>query len=195
MRSRLFLGVFVAVLAFLAGPAAARGTLDSILPEIRAQHPGRLSDAEPWTDSDGRTHYRIKWMTPEGRILFFNADADSGRYSSSNGEDVGRQWRENGERHPARDDDQPYGDNDRGPRSHWNGGDGDNGGGDWRARRGGNDGGQGDWASGRPRGGDWRDRQSGGGQGDWRGGRGDTHGGGDWHGGGQGGGHHHHNEN
>ena len=41
-------------------------TLDRILPDIRAAHPGRLSDAEPWTDDDGRTHYRIKWMTPEG---------------------------------------------------------------------------------------------------------------------------------
>ncbi|HEY0302647.1 MAG TPA: hypothetical protein VGC36_14975, partial [Rhizomicrobium sp.] len=65
MLFRTFFASLVVLLA-LAGPAAARGTLESILPEIRAQHPGRLSDAQPWTDADGRTHYRIKWMTPEG---------------------------------------------------------------------------------------------------------------------------------
>jgi hypothetical protein len=192
MRSRLFLGVFAVSLAFLAGPAAARGTLDSILPEIRAQHPGRLSDAEPWTDSEGRTHYKIKWMTPEGRILFFNADADSGRYSSSSGGDVGRQWRENGDRRP-RDYDQPSGDNDRSPRSHWNGNDdGDSGGsngGDWRARRGGGDRGQGDWNP--PPGNGWHERRDGGGQ---HGNSGGQRGDGAWRGG-QNGGHHHHNEN
>src|SRR3569832_1656905 len=80
MRSRVFLFLLPLLLAFSA-PAFARGggTLDSILPEIRAQHPGRLSDAEPFTADDGSTHYRIKWMTPEGRILYFDADARSGR--------------------------------------------------------------------------------------------------------------------
>jgi hypothetical protein len=194
MRSRLFLTSALMVLA-LAGPAAARGTLDSILPDIRAQHPGRLSDAEPWTDSDGRTHYRIKWLTPEGRILFFNADADSGRFSSSGDRDVGRQWRGDGGNRSRGDDDGASqssggGDNGGGRRSHWNGdsGDGDTGGGgnsDWRDRhdRGGD-------------GGDWRrgDRHGDGGSHDGGGGRGR----GDWHGGGsQGGdgGHHHHGEN
>jgi len=196
MRSRLFLTSVLMVLA-LAGPAAARGTLDSILPDIRAQHPGRLSDAEPWTDSDGRTHYRIKWLTPEGRILFFNADADSGRFSSSGDRDVGRQWRGDGGNRSRGDDDgasqSSGGDNGGGHRSHWNGGDsgdGDTGGGsDWHDRhdRGGD-------------GGDWRrgDRHGDGSSHDGGGGRGGS-GRGDWHGGGnQGGGdggHHHHGEN
>lgn len=192
MRSRLFLTSVLMLLA-LAGPAAARGTLDSILPDIRAQHPGRLSDAEPWTDADGRTHYRIKWLTPEGRILFFNADADSGRFSSSGDGDVGRQWR-GGNRTRGDDDGASQssgGDNNGGGhRSHWNGGDSGDGdtGSVWRDRhdRGGD-------------GGDWRrggDRHGDGGNHDWGGGRGGGHG--DWHGGGGGessGGHHHHGGN
>ena len=61
---------------FMAGGA----TLDHILPEIRAQHPGRLSDATRWTSPDGRTYYRIKWIAPDGRILFLDADAATGRH-------------------------------------------------------------------------------------------------------------------
>lgn len=122
MRSRLFLGLLFAGIA-LAGPVCARGTLDSILPEIRAAHPGRLSDAEPWTDSEGRTHYKIKWMTPEGRILYFNADADSGHYSSG-GDDSG-QWRDHGGRGRGDDDDAPPPRDSDGARTHWNGDGGD----------------------------------------------------------------------
>jgi hypothetical protein len=177
MRSRLFLLVFPVLLA-LAAPAFARETLDSILPQIRAAHPGRLSDAEPFIGNDGRTHYRIKWMTPEGRILYFDADAHSGRYSSFGGDgqwrgggEGGGQWR-GGDEHRSRggDDGQFDSGADRGHHDNWNGGPGDFGGGDWRDRRGG---------------GDW-DRHNGGG---WGGGRG-----GDWrggHGGGDNGGHHH----
>lgn len=171
MRSRYLLASAVLALA-LAGPASARGTLDSILPEIRAQHPGRLSDAEPWTDSEGRTHYRIKWMTPEGRILYFNADADSGRFTNSGGDGGGhrdRQW--NG----GRDDDEDGG---GGGRTHWNNdGDGDGGGGDWRRRH--HDSGQGEWHDREQ--GDWHDRHGDGGG--WRGGGngGDNGGGGRHH--------------
>ncbi len=186
------------VLLAVAGGASARGTLDSILPEIRAQHPGRLSDAEPWTDSEGRTHYRIKWMTPEGRILFFNADADSGRYTDSGGDVVRRG---EGSRRGG-DDNQPAYDGNGGNRSHWNGdGGGDNGGGDWHRRGGG---GVIDWPPphGGDGGGDWHERQPGGddrqrGQGDWNRG-GDNNGGGHsrWHPADNGGGgHHHHGDN
>jgi len=89
MRSLGFLS-FIPLVLVLAAPARAQlladgETLDRILPMIRAEHPGRLSDAEPWTDETGRTHYRIKWMTPEGRILYFDADARSGRFSNWSG--------------------------------------------------------------------------------------------------------------
>ncbi|HXC56129.1 MAG TPA: hypothetical protein VNU97_12600 [Rhizomicrobium sp.] len=176
MRSRLFLCSF-AVLAALAAPAYARGTLDSILPQIRQAHPGRLSDAEPWTDSEGRTHYKIKWMTPEGRILYFNADAASGHYSSSSGDDgPQRDWHDN-DRLRGGDEDAPPEDGNDSHRSHWNG---DDSGGDGNDRHGGD--------------GDWHRRDRGQGDGDNRGGRGQ----GDWRGGGNrgdNGGHHNHSGN
>src|SRR6185312_7397479 len=87
MQLRVFLAVIPFVVALSASANAQRmadgATLDRILPDIRAQHPGRLSDAQPWTDDSGRTRYRIKWMTPDGRILYFDADARTGRYWSS----------------------------------------------------------------------------------------------------------------
>jgi len=204
MRFRAFRAVFPLLLALLAPAAAsARGTLDSILPEIRAAHPGRLSDAEPWTDGEGNTHYRIKWMTPEGRILFFDADARTGRYTSTGGNE-GTRWRNHGS--GRGDDETGGGQGDH--RSHWNGEDGDGGGNDWRNRdgngrdsdgpwtrgggggdwrdRGGNGNGNGEWRDRGNGGGEWRDRPSGG---NWGG-----HGGGNWgHGGGSHGGNHHGN--
>jgi hypothetical protein len=158
MRVRLFLAVFP-LLATLAAPAYAR-SLDSILPDIRAAHPGRMSDAEPWTDNDGNRHYRIKWMTPEGRIIYFDADTRTGRYSSAGG-DEGNDWRDRrsggqdnrGDDENGRRDDRRNGNGNDNHRSHWNddgGGGGndrgdrhghDNDGGDWH----GGDGGHGDW--------------------------------------------------
>jgi hypothetical protein len=134
------------LLLVLAAPACAHGTLDSILPRIRAQHPGRLSDAEPWTDADGNAHYRIKWMTPEGRILYFDADTRTGRYSGAGGDEA-NQWRNHrfeqggGRWNGNQDNRRDRGDqNNGGGRDHWNGegdwhGHGDQGG------RGGNFGG------------------------------------------------------
>ena len=120
MYWRSFLGS-VCLLGALVAPAAAQRddggeTLDRILPDIRAAHPGRLSDAQPWTDAHGRTHYRIKWMTPEGRILFFDADARSRRYSSWGNDDDGA-WRsrEDGDNRAAPDE-RPR------QRNNWNGG-------------------------------------------------------------------------
>jgi hypothetical protein len=165
MRTRLLLASVLLALG-LAAPAYARGTLDSILPGLRAEHPGRLSDAQPWTDSDGRTHYRIKWLTPEGRIVYFDADAQSGRYHSTTSGGDGWRGRSRGQESQS----------GRGG-SHWTSESGD---GDWTD-------GRGDWQD---RGGDWRGGGSGGGN--WHGGGsggGGSHGGdGGWHGGG----HHHH---
>jgi len=80
------------MLAFLAGAAAtpalaqpARESggvqpLDRLLPEIRRHHPGNFYDAEgPTFGPDGQPHYHLKWMTPDGRIVWFDADARSGR--------------------------------------------------------------------------------------------------------------------
>jgi hypothetical protein len=89
--------IFLAVLALLAmlgatSPLAAQGRypygryysnvmpLDRILPGIRTGHPGRFYDAEgPFPDGVGGYRYRIKWLTPDGRVVWFDTDAQTGR--------------------------------------------------------------------------------------------------------------------
>jgi len=54
--------------------------LDRLLPGIRRAHPGEFYDAEgPTYGPTGDAHYHLKWMTPEGRIIWFDADARNGR--------------------------------------------------------------------------------------------------------------------
>lgn len=54
--------------------------LDRILPHIRSAHPGSFSDVDgPFADPAGRLHYRIKWLTPDGRVIWLDADARTGR--------------------------------------------------------------------------------------------------------------------
>jgi len=50
-------------------------SLDSILGNIRRQHPGQLSDVEG--PRNGR--YIIKWLTPDGRVLWLETDARTGQ--------------------------------------------------------------------------------------------------------------------
>src|SRR6201992_3010453 len=82
MRSGVFPWILAAFLAFGATVAQAqRGpSLDRILPQIRSHHPGKFYDAEgPYRGPDGQFRYRLKWMTPGGRIVWFDADARTGR--------------------------------------------------------------------------------------------------------------------
>ena len=196
MQLRVFLAVIPLCVALMAPAHAQRmadgATLDRILPDIRAQHPGRLSDAQPWTDESGRTRYRIKWMTPEGRILYFDADARTGRYWSS---ESFRDPRDLGPRDTAPRDSGPRdtaprnGSADRPPRGedgdnrpppedrsqrhdHWNGDQGPFGGDNGPPRRG----------DGERRGGDDRGNSDWRGNGDWHGGRGGDYGGSRHHG-------------
>jgi hypothetical protein len=81
----------VAVLAGGASPATAQHArdhvragrvqpLDRILPHVRNSRPGTFYDAEgPFRGPDGRMHYRLKWMTPGGRIIWLDTDAHTGR--------------------------------------------------------------------------------------------------------------------
>ncbi|MEI9932736.1 MAG: hypothetical protein WDM89_19935 [Rhizomicrobium sp.] len=72
-------GLFL-VLGAGAGEAQPRPSLDRILPTIRQHHPGRFYDAEgPFRGPDGLPRYRLKWMTPGGRVIWFDADARTGR--------------------------------------------------------------------------------------------------------------------
>ena len=54
--------------------------LDRLLPGIRREHPGDFYDAEgPTYGPSGDPHYHLKWMTPDGRVIWYDADARSGR--------------------------------------------------------------------------------------------------------------------
>lgn len=77
---------------FIASPAMAQGhvrdrvragevqPLDRIIPQISEGFPGSFSDAQgPIPMPDGELRYRIKWLTPDGHIVWFNADARTGR--------------------------------------------------------------------------------------------------------------------
>ena len=123
MRGRVFSSLFLVFLALLAlapastvlaqpygGPYRDGGReardgiqpLDRLLPGIRRAHPGDFYDAEgPTYGPSGDAHYHLKWMTPDGRIIWFDADARNGRVLRSS---------------PGRDS---FDDNDRfrGPRS------------------------------------------------------------------------------
>ncbi len=107
MRRRAVLSVLVALCAAWAtlSPVCAQGRywrdeygpgvqpLDRILPRVRNGRPGRFYDAEgPFPDADGGYHYRIKWLTPDGRVIWLDTDARSGRVLG-----VARgDWRERG---------------------------------------------------------------------------------------------------
>ena len=54
--------------------------LDRILPHVRRAHPGTFFDAEgPVMSPHGGYHYRLKWMAPQGRVIWLNTDARTGR--------------------------------------------------------------------------------------------------------------------
>jgi hypothetical protein len=87
----MFRAVFLAFLAvFAAGfasPASAQPRrapdvkpLDRVLPQVRRDYPGTFYDADgPFMDEGGNPHYRLKWMTPEGRVIWLDTDARTGR--------------------------------------------------------------------------------------------------------------------
>jgi hypothetical protein len=92
MFARLFFPVFLGFFALLAAgpvqpalaqPGPGRGgvqPLDRLLPGIRRGHPGNFYDAEgPTYGPAGDPHYHLKWMTPDGRVIWYDTDARNGR--------------------------------------------------------------------------------------------------------------------
>lgn len=53
--------------------------LEVVLGNVAAQIPGHHLDAQGPFPRGGRWIYRIKWLTPDGRVLIVIADAQSGR--------------------------------------------------------------------------------------------------------------------
>lgn len=96
MRACVFSAIFLGFLALAATasqkPALAQPgygpryeadgvqPLDRLLPGIRRGHPGTFYDAEgPTYGPEGDPHYHLKWMTPDGRVIWYDTDARSGR--------------------------------------------------------------------------------------------------------------------
>ena len=81
--------MFLAALTLASVPASAQGRyapppgvarLDRVLPQVRSRYPGTFYDADgPFMDERGNPHYRLKWMTPEGRVIWLDTDARTGR--------------------------------------------------------------------------------------------------------------------
>ena len=53
--------------------------LEAILANIARNYPGYHIDVNGPFESDGRFVYRIKWLTPDGRVLIIIADAQTGQ--------------------------------------------------------------------------------------------------------------------
>jgi hypothetical protein len=73
----LLLAPFLAPGAAHAQPAGAQ-PLDRLLPQIRRDHPGQFLDAEG-AETGGNPHYHLKWLTPDGRVMWLDTDARTGR--------------------------------------------------------------------------------------------------------------------
>ena len=55
-------------------------SLDQILNGIRRERPGSLADVQgPDAGPSGEPHYRLKWVTPDGRVQWLDTDARTGR--------------------------------------------------------------------------------------------------------------------
>jgi hypothetical protein len=81
MRARVFPALLLLLAPFLAAGAAnaqPAQPLDRLLPQIRRDHPGQFLDAEG-ADTGGNPHYHLKWLTPDGRVMYLDTDARTGR--------------------------------------------------------------------------------------------------------------------
>lgn len=86
MRAPFVLALLLSLLPLVAPPAMAQPgrdgvqPLDRLLPGIRRSHPGNFYDAEgPTIGPSGDPHYHLKWMTPDGRVVWYDTDARNGR--------------------------------------------------------------------------------------------------------------------
>ena len=90
MRYRvLATAALISATVLLAGPSVAQPyrarqgvqagemrSLDEILNGIRRQRPGNLADVEgPNPSPGGEPQYRLKWVTPDGRVLWLGPEA------------------------------------------------------------------------------------------------------------------------
>jgi hypothetical protein len=63
-------------------------SLGQIIEGIRRERPGALADVQgPDIGPAGEPHYRVKWLTPDGRVLWLDTDARTGRVLGVQGDD------------------------------------------------------------------------------------------------------------
>jgi hypothetical protein len=63
-------------------------SLDQILNGIRRERPGNLADVQgPEAGPSGEPHYRLKWVTPDGRVQWLDTDARTGRVLGVQGDE------------------------------------------------------------------------------------------------------------
>ena len=65
--------------------AQATFPLNAILQNIARMYPGKHLEAEGPYEQGGRRVYRIKWLTNDGRVIVFLADAETGQIISQRG--------------------------------------------------------------------------------------------------------------
>jgi hypothetical protein len=71
------------------GPGDVR-PLNDILDGIRRERPGSLADVQgPSAGPAGDPRYRLKWLTPDGRVLWLDTDARTGQVLGVEGDDRG----------------------------------------------------------------------------------------------------------
>lgn len=59
--------------------------LEVVLSNVARRFPGHHLSVEGPFQRDGRWMYRIKWLTPDGRVLIVFADAETGQVLGSRG--------------------------------------------------------------------------------------------------------------
>src|SRR5882672_5178148 len=65
-------------------------SLGEILDNVRRQHPGSLADVQgPNIGPAGEPHYRLKWVSPDGRVQWLDTDARTGRVLGAQGRQPG----------------------------------------------------------------------------------------------------------
>jgi uncharacterized membrane protein YkoI len=59
--------------------------LEAVLAHVARQYPGHHIGVDGPYQQGGRWVYRIKWLTPEGRVIFIFADAETGQILGQRG--------------------------------------------------------------------------------------------------------------
>jgi len=61
-------------------------SLGDIVNDVRRQRPGNLADVEgPNFGASGEPRYRLKWVSPDGRVQWLDTDARTGRVLGAQG--------------------------------------------------------------------------------------------------------------